>query len=139
MLAGQIRKASAIAISGPNNLVFRFPSVYNQADQPGLDGSRRSQIEKILGEIVGHPCQVQVESIPEAASREGSAGSRNGAHGSPRPRRSNEDLARNSLVKKAMESLGASVVNRDPEFDATEVAAGPAGVDAEEADLQEDE
>lgn len=139
MLAGQIRKASAIAISGPNALVFRFPSVYNQADQPGLDGSRRSQIEKILAEIVGHPCQVQVESIPDAAPVDGASGTRNGASGSPKPRRSNEDLARNSLVRKAMESLGASVVNRDADFDATEVAAGPAGSDAEEADLQEDE
>ncbi len=119
MLAANLSKAGAPAITGPNSLVFRFPAGYNQAREycespeqlaresktrhpqghrQALDGPHRS------GCHVGQrPARRQSEPV-------------NGVE-RVRPRRgAKEEAEKVPLVKRAVEMLGATIQRVDDDF-----------------------
>jgi DNA polymerase-3 subunit gamma/tau len=124
MLAGQLQKAGLPAISGPNSLVLRFNTAYNSQREYCSDPTRVARMEKALRRITGQACQLRVESAggralaksPETADEPDNAVSRY--------RRQRAEAASEPLLKRAIDVLGAQIVQVDEGFGAAPAATG---------------
>jgi DNA polymerase-3 subunit gamma/tau len=135
LLANELGKAADVAISGPNTLVLRFPPGYNRDGNEYLDPMRVGRIEDMLRVITGHACTLRIEASGGEASEDSSTA----VCESPEPSPSRNRRLRIEgvpLVTRAMEVLGAQVVQMDDDFGAAEPSAlpSPARPPADEAE-----
>ncbi|MBM4068337.1 MAG: DNA polymerase III subunit gamma/tau [Planctomycetes bacterium] len=133
MLASILGKSENVAISAPNTLVVRFPPGYNLDENHYLDPTRVSRLEELLGKLTGRPCKVRIEaSSPNASqaavSREAAAVSETATSSPTSFRRSRQEAMQVPLVTRAMEVLGAQIVQIDEGFGvAQQTSASVAG------------
>jgi DNA polymerase-3 subunit gamma/tau len=134
MQAAILGKIGNVAIFGPNTLVLRFPSSYNQVESHYLDPTRVARIEDLLRQITGQACIVRLDaSKADTPPPDGSAAEDTETSLS-RTRRQRAEAARQPLVTRAMEVLGAQIVQMDDGFGAALVSA-PARPDVPGSDL----
>ena len=136
VLAGFLQKAGAPAISGPNTLVLRFNAPYNSEREYCSDPARLARMQEVLRRLTGQPCQVRVESAG------GPPPSSPGPPGEPVAmispyRRQRAEASQEPLLKRAIEMLGAQIVQVDDGFGGAPAAAAeadrPESPDVEEA------
>lgn len=115
MMAGMLDKASSLAISGPNTLVLNFSSQYNSNRDYCQEPSRTTRIADALKKLTGRSWNVRFDAIageaPAAVAAQAEPDS-----GVSRYRRQREDAGKEPLVKRAMEQLGAQIVQVDEGF-----------------------
>jgi DNA polymerase-3 subunit gamma/tau len=116
MLASQLEKAGIPATIGPNTLVLRFPVAYNQEREHCQEPSRLTKIETIVRRVTGRQWNLRVEgdaagpSAPAAPAAEPAA---------PRNRRNaRAEAEKDSLVRRALDALGAQLLRVDDDFGA---------------------
>lgn len=132
MLAGRLQKAEPPAISGPNTLVLRFAPGYNTQRDYCQEPASVARVEEALKKVTGQACQFRVESVGGAAAP--AAGDAAEATGTPpsRYRRQRAEAAQEPLLKRAIDSLGAQIVQVDEGFGGAPATAGKAAADEEE-------
>ena len=135
MFAGVLRKAQLPAIFAPNTLVLRFPPSYNSERQHCQQPTNVARLEEVLGRITGQRWSVRVES----AAGEGDSAKKAIPETENLPsryRRQRAEALKEPLVKRAMEILGAQLVDVDDGF-----AAAPSlsPDQADEPDCEEHE
>jgi DNA polymerase-3 subunit gamma/tau len=120
MLAGNLQKGEGPAISGPKNLVLRFPSRYNHEQEYCQLATNMTRIQEAIRKVTGQSWNVRIESIrgepagaPPKASEPDSVQSNY--------RRLRADASQEPLVKRALEQLGAQIVHVDDGFGAARV------------------
>jgi DNA polymerase-3 subunit gamma/tau len=119
ILASEMKNAGNPAISGPNTLVLRFPSVYNRASEYCQDPARLARMEEALRKTTGRSWTLRVETSPTVAPAAPSAGEAEPAV-PVRPRRDHRGEAEKlPLVKRAMEVLGAKILQVEEGFGAS--------------------
>jgi len=136
ILANELKKAKDVAIFGPNSLVIRFPPGYNLDENQYLDQTRVARIEQLLHKITGQACSLRIESSSGPISAESSSGqiAEEPETSQSRSRRSRAEAMQQPLVTRAMELLGAQIVQMDDGF-----GASPAVVSEERSDTAESE
>jgi DNA polymerase-3 subunit gamma/tau len=115
MLAGNLRKAESVAISGPKTLVLSFPPRYNHERVYCQESTRMNRIQDTLRKVTGQDWNIRVEGGGEV----GSDSNRQAA--TPEPgvstyRRQRAEAGQQPLVKRALEKLGAQIVHVDDGF-----------------------
>jgi len=120
ILANELKKAKDVAIFGPNSLVIRFPPGYNLGENQYLDQTRVARIEQLLQKITGQACSLRIESSSGPISAESSSGqiAEEPETSQSRSRRSRAEAMQQPLVTRAMELLGAQIVQMDDGFGA---------------------
>jgi DNA polymerase-3 subunit gamma/tau len=117
MLAGNLGKAESVAISGPKNLVIRFPSRYNHEQGYCQLSNSITRIQEAIRKLTGQPWIVRVESAGgEPAAAPMKAAESEGAPSSYRRQRA--DASQEPLVKRALDVLAAQIVHVDDGFGA---------------------
>jgi DNA polymerase-3 subunit gamma/tau len=113
ILASVLRKTQLPAIFGPNTLVLRFPSSYNSERQYCQDNV--AQVEAVFARMTGRAWNVRIESASgDADSAKNMAGDTENQQS--RYRRQRAAAAKEPLIKRAMETLGAQFVDIDEGF-----------------------
>jgi DNA polymerase-3 subunit gamma/tau len=116
LLARELTKLGAPAIFGPNTLVLRFPVDYNSAREYIEQPANVARIEGVVQGLTGSKCKLRLESDasrPAGAKSEPSERSES----VPSPyRRKQADALKEPLVRKAIERMGAQVVEVDEGF-----------------------
>jgi len=117
MLAGDLRIVQSLAISGPNTLVLRLPPGYNRIEIHHLDPTRLGRIEAALMKISGQTWTLRLESAPSGPNAAPASGSGEAATDSAlsRTKRSRAEAIKQPLVARAMDLLGAQIVQLDEE------------------------
>jgi DNA polymerase III subunit gamma/tau len=114
LLAKELARAGLPAISGPNALVLRFPLEYNSArdyiDQPG----NAARIETLLQNLTGTRCHLRFEWPTAPAQKPPTDEDREGSQ-SPYRRRQAEAF-KEPLIRKAIERMGAQILEVDEGF-----------------------
>jgi DNA polymerase-3 subunit gamma/tau len=117
MLGSHLKKADLPAIFAPNTLVLRFPSSYNSEREHCQQPASVARVEDVLRRITTHGWNVRIESTgtDAAAARQ--------VPDDPeqlqsRYRRQRADALKEPLVQRAMEVLGAQLVEVDEGFGA---------------------
>lgn len=135
IMAAHFDKSAGIAISGPNALVLRFSSRYNQDREYLAEPARTTRIEEALRKLTGREWKFRVETVP---GEEG--GEANSAPSADPPitnyRKQRTDAGQEPLIKRAMDLLGARIVHVDSEFGAASSEAET--VQAENVPVVED-
>jgi DNA polymerase-3 subunit gamma/tau len=130
MMASDLEKAGLPAISGPNTLVLRFPIGYNAQREHCNQPARVVRVEEALRKITGQACSLRIESAgTEAVPKPGEAES------VPSPyQRTRAEAMKEPLVKRAMEALGAQILDVEEGFGAAPSAPAEQGArgDSEE-------
>jgi DNA polymerase-3 subunit gamma/tau len=140
MQGALLAKAENVAISGPNSLVLRFPVGYNQPESQYLDPTRVARIEELLRQITGQGCSVRVESSrADGPTNAAGPAAEETETSITRSRRQRAEAARQPLVTRAMEMLGAQIVQMDDGFGAAQAAAPSRPETAETAETEETE
>jgi DNA polymerase-3 subunit gamma/tau len=122
ILGAELSKAEAPAISGPNALVVRFSVGYNSKREYCQQPANVARVEAVLRSITGRPCSFRIESLGDASSPKPKPGE--DAENSPsRYRRQRTEAMKEPLVKRAMEVLGAQLVDVDEGFGSAPTAA----------------
>jgi DNA polymerase-3 subunit gamma/tau len=125
ILAGELKKAEALAIAGPNALVLRFAAAYNQARDYCQEPERLARVEEALRKVTGRPWSLRVEPSPSNEAVPASGVAEDGPP--PRPRRSARDEAEKlPLIRRAMDALDARLVRVDEGFGDAGSAGGEA-------------
>jgi DNA polymerase-3 subunit gamma/tau len=117
MLAGNLGKAESIAISGPKNLVVRFPSRYNHEQEYCQLSNSVTRIQEVVRKLTGQAWNVRVESAGGEPSSAPTKGSELEAAPSSY-RRQRADASQEPLVKRALDVLAAQIVHVDEGFGA---------------------
>jgi DNA polymerase-3 subunit gamma/tau len=114
MLASHLKFASLPAISGPNTLVIRFQSEYNQAYEVCDREENIRRIEETLERECGQPINVVCDLVtgPAPASPQTSNGPPRAAQTGDRKKQ----LMELPLFRKAGEALGAQIWHVDDDF-----------------------
>jgi DNA polymerase-3 subunit gamma/tau len=118
MLANDLGKAEDVAISGPNTLVLRFSARYNLQREHCQEPVRVARVEEALRVVTGQVCSVRIESggidrQPSASPEQGNEA----PEASPsRSRRLRNETMQRPLIKRAIEVMGAQVVQIDEDF-----------------------
>lgn len=134
LYAASLKKADFPAISGPNTLVFRFPPEYNVEREHCQEPARASQVENALKKLTGKPWNVRFEAVPGATAAAPPPAA--DADKTPsRYRRQRAEASQEPLVKRAIEQLGAQIVQVDDGFGAA--PSEPAERPAPETDTEE--
>ncbi len=130
MLANDLKKVSSLAISGPNTLVIRFPTGYNRSEYHHLDSTRIARMEAALSKTTGQPCSLRLEAEAgdPVATIPGGPRTPDPEAGLSRGKRQRAEAVQQPLVARAMDLLGAQIIQMDPDF----AAAIPADPNAEE-------
>jgi len=136
ILANELKKAKDVAIFGPNSLAIRFPPGYNLDENQYLDQTRVARIEQLLHKITGQACSLRIESSSGPISAENSSGAiaEEPETSQSRSRRSRAEAMQQPLVTRAMEVLGAQIVQMDDGF-----GSAPSVVTEERPDTTETE
>jgi DNA polymerase-3 subunit gamma/tau len=116
MFAGDLAKVEFVAISGPNTLVLRFPARYNLQRDHCQEPARVARIEETVKKVTGRAWKVRFDSASDAqeATREGSGGLP--ANGPSRLQRQRQEALQRPLVKKAVDMMGAQILEMDEDF-----------------------
>jgi hypothetical protein len=120
MLGSDLRKASEVAIIGPNTLAIRFHPRYTQQREFCGNPERISRIEETLKKWCGRAWIVRVEEL--AGSVPAPEGSANGSvppgDAQARARRSAKEdvLERVPLIRRAVDVFGAAIQRVDDGF-----------------------
>ncbi len=135
-MANELGKAKDVAIFGPNSLVIRFPPGYNLDENQYLDKTRVARIEQLLHKITGQACSLRMESSsgPDPAAVSSGLVVEEPESSQSRNRRSRAEAVQQPLVSRAMELLGAQIVQIDDGF-----GAAPGVVTEERPDSSETE
>ena len=130
MLAGLLQKADFPAIFAPNTLVIRFGTDYNSEREHCSDPTRVTRMEEILHRITGQMCPVRVENAAGSALSKSLATADDTTESISPYRRQRAEAGQEPLLKRAIEALGAQIVQLDEGFGA---ALAPAtGADHDE-------
>jgi DNA polymerase III subunit gamma/tau len=118
LFVNELKKATDVAIFGPNSLVIRFPPGYNRDVNQYLDQTRVARIEQLLQKITGQACSLRIESSSGPNSTESSSGqvAEEPESSQSRSKRSRAEAMQQPLVTRAMELLGAQIVQMDDGF-----------------------
>jgi DNA polymerase-3 subunit gamma/tau len=135
-LGAALGKANSPAISGPNSLVVRFPASYNRECERCQDATQVKFLEQLFRQLTGQSWNLRFEtaasvggpSPPPAPGTEGSETSL------ARSRRQREEALRAPLLKRAVDVLGAQVVDMDDGFG----TAPPSGLRREQGNDTEE-
>jgi DNA polymerase-3 subunit gamma/tau len=134
MLKGNLSKSDLPAIFGPNTLVLRFPVAYNSEREHCLRPSNVDKVESALRKITGQQCSLRIESASGSAAKTPEKFPEKGENAQSGYRRQRNEVLKEPLVKRAVEVLGAQVVDIDEGFGA---APSPALDLAERHDNEE--
>jgi DNA polymerase-3 subunit gamma/tau len=118
MLAGRLQKADFPAIFAPNTLVIRFQAHYNSEREHCSDPTRVGRLEEVLRRITGQSCQVRVENAAGSALAKSPAPADEPTETISPYRRQRAEASQEPLLKRAIESLGAQIVQVDDGFGA---------------------
>jgi DNA polymerase-3 subunit gamma/tau len=124
ILANELEKALAPAISGPNTLVIRFPVSYNSAREFCQDPARVARTEELLRRVTGQSCQLRIEAAGGPAPIETGRVDDESANLPSRSRRQRAEAAHEPLLKRAIDVLAAQVVPLDDGFGGAPTPAG---------------
>jgi DNA polymerase-3 subunit gamma/tau len=130
MLANDLKKVQSVAIFGPNSLAIRLPPGYNRLEVHHLDSSRIARIEGALQKTTGQTWSLRLEAA--AGTPEPATPAEPGADAeSPvsRSKRYRAEAVKQPLVARAMDLLGAQIVQQDDGFGAAPVEAVPTAVE----------
>jgi DNA polymerase-3 subunit gamma/tau len=117
ILASRLKKADLPAIFAPNSLVLRFPSSYNSERDHCQQPASVARVEEVLRKITAHGWNVRIESTGADADTGKKAGAET-EHSPSRYRRQRADALKEPLVQRAMEVLGAQLVDVEEGFGA---------------------
>jgi len=118
MLAGFLQKADFPAIIAPNTLVIRFKTNYNTEREHCSDPTRVGRLEEVLRRITGQECQVRVENSVGSALVKSLALADVPQESISPYRRQRAEASQEPLLKRAIETLGAQIVQVDDGFGA---------------------
>jgi DNA polymerase-3 subunit gamma/tau len=124
------------AILGPNVLVIRFPSHYNSECAHAQQPVNVSRIEEAFRRITGQGFSLRVELASGSGTAPSAATVQNDVGTSISPyKRQRAEAMKEPLIKKAMEILGAQLVDVDEGFGSGPRMTGeePQSVDIEES------
>lgn len=135
ILGNMLERAGVPAILGPNTLVLRFPSDYNVEREQCQRPASLARIETALAKVTGQPCTVRIEAsgseapVPNGSAREDSENTQS------RYRRLRTEAMKEPLVARAIEVLGAQLLDADEGFGSALASPGERGepVDGEES------
>ena len=134
LLARELSRAEMPAISGPNTLVLRFPIDYNAAreyiEQPGTV----ARIESLLEALTGAKCNLRVDGAPATAVGNPSATANRKEETQSPYRRKQAEALKEPLVRKAMERMGAQILEVDDGFGAVPEAPAESASSSETED-----
>jgi DNA polymerase-3 subunit gamma/tau len=139
MLASHLKLANLPAIFGPNMLVIRFQSEYNQAYEMCDADENIRRIEEILLRECGEPIKVACELVTDSGPERRPSQSVPSA--SPRPVQGSDrkkQLMGLPLFRKAGEALGAQIWHVDEDFNPA-VPSRTAGPNPTDTDSDRDE
>jgi DNA polymerase-3 subunit gamma/tau len=119
MMASNLEKAGLPAISGPNTLVLRFPIGYNFEREHCQQPTNVARVEDALRKITGAGCNLRVESAGSDAAAMQAKSAEDAENSQSRYRRQRMEAMREPLVKRAVEVLGAQLMDVDEGFGAT--------------------
>jgi DNA polymerase-3 subunit gamma/tau len=123
MLGSRLQRGEIPAISGPNTLVLRFNAAYNNERDYCSDPARVARIEEALRKITGQPCQFRVDSAGGRALANSPETADEPEPSVSRYRRQRAEAVQEPLLKRAIDVLGAQIVQVDDGFGAAPVAA----------------
>lgn len=106
-ISSHLRRASAIAISGPNDLVVSFPQSYFLSMQYVERPEVLQQIRETVSKVAGHPVEVSI--VATAATPEVTSGRTNGRQGGARRRP--QELNQDQFVEQAVSIFSGTVVD----------------------------
>jgi DNA polymerase III subunit gamma/tau len=116
MHASDLQKAGPPAISGPNALVLRFPPSYNLAQEHCQTPAKMARVEEVLRKITGHPVVFRIEAAAGAASPAAEQAAEDEEKTPSRYQKQRAEALKEPMVKRAMEVLGAQLVDVDEGF-----------------------
>ena len=117
MLAGALEKSGLPAIFAPNTLVIRFPPDYNSGREHCQNPASVTRIEDVLRKLTGHPVSVRFEvGKSDSATPVTSAPAEEGQDSQSRYRRVRAEAMKEPFIKRAMEVLGAQLVDVEEGF-----------------------
>jgi len=116
MHASDLQKAGQPAISGPNALVLRFPPSYNLAQEHCQTPAKMARVEEVLRKITGHPVVFRIEAAASTASPAAAQAAEDEEKTPSRYQRQRAEALKEPMVKRAMEVLGAQLVDVDEGF-----------------------
>lgn len=112
-ISGVLKKASSLAISGPNALVLRVSQRYNVPGSSFLDSAQLGRVEEALRKATGQACKVQLDFVPDEVI----AGPGDQAAAvQAQAKQQRTELLQLPLVKKAVAALGAQLIRADEGF-----------------------
>src|SRR5262249_13815070 len=129
-----LAKAGPPAISGPNTLVLRFGPGYNSAQEHCQAPAKVARVEEALRKVTGQPCVFRIESNAAQASGAAAGAAEPEENTQSRYRRQRAEALKEPLVKRAVEVLGAQLLDVDEGFG---VAASPVPERIEAAETEE--
>ncbi|HEV3263621.1 MAG TPA: DNA polymerase III subunit gamma/tau [Gemmataceae bacterium] len=115
ILRSHLEKAEGVAISGPNTLVIRFGARYNLQRDHCQEPTSVARTEEVLRKFTGKAWSLRIES----GSRDTAVAPAQAAdaeNSQSRYRRQRTEAVHEPLVKRAIERLGAQVVQVDEGF-----------------------
>ena len=116
-IGNELRKASSLAISGPNALVILFPASYNFGER-FLDATRVARVEEALAQITGQSWTLRLENQKASGNEPQVAPPEAAEPASLKLRRTKNELGQLALVAKAQEALGAQIMQVEEGFGA---------------------
>jgi DNA polymerase III subunit gamma/tau len=124
-LSNHLRKAQSLAISGPNTLAIGFSPGYNQAYERCQEPAQVTTLEQLLRKMTGQPWKVRVELTAAAGpSPPPAPGAVDTETTLARARREKEEALEAPLLKRAVDVLGAQVVQMEDGFKGEAPAPG---------------
>jgi DNA polymerase-3 subunit gamma/tau len=123
ILAAQLQKAGPPAIFGPNALVLRFDTQYTSQRDYCQGSMCVARVEEALRKITGQTCQLRVEGAGGSALANSTETADDPAQSFSRYRRQRAEAVQEPLLKRAIETLGAQIVQLDDGFGSAPPAA----------------
>lgn len=109
-IASVLEKKDSVAISAPNFLVIRFPSHYTRERQVCEEPDNLARLEACLQKITGRSVTVRFDVV------QGSEPPAEEIKPVPRVQQQRREALQEPLVRRAMESLGATLIRVDEGF-----------------------
>jgi DNA polymerase-3 subunit gamma/tau len=113
LLGSELQRAEFPAIFGPNTLVLRFPSRYNQGRDYCQAPASVTRIEELLRKMTGQACQLRIEAVSVA---EAPASAPDATQLPSRYRRQRAEAVQAPLLQRAIDVLGAQIIQVDEGF-----------------------
>src|SRR5262249_5516865 len=116
-------------IFAPNTLVIRFAAPYNSEREHCSEPTRVIRMEEILLRITGQPCKVRVENAAGSALANSPKPAGEPVESISPYRGQRAEASQEPLLKRAIEVLGAQIVQVDDGFGAAPTPAPEADRD----------